>query len=224
MLEQDLPSIAPRLVAVSKTKPKDVVIQAYEAGQRSFGENYVKEILEKGHDEEVLAKCPEIKWHFIGHLQSNKINKLITVPNLHIIETIDSLKLATAVNNAWVRSHPAGEKLNIFLQVNTSGEKGKSDVRWKTGETLSVLEKSGCKPEETPELSKSIQRDCPGLNVLGLMTIGAYDNYDQQIGINPDFKSLRDCRQPVADALGVQPESIELSMGMSGDFEHAVRI
>lgn len=121
---QDLPNITPRLVAVSKTKPKELLIQAYEAGVRDFGENYVQEIVEKGHDEEIIAKCPEIKWHFIGHLQKNKVNKLLTVPNLHVIETVDTLKLAAAINSSWARTHSLEEKLKIFLQVNTSGEEG----------------------------------------------------------------------------------------------------
>lgn len=85
-----------------------------------------------------------------------------------------------------------------------------------------ILDKSGCKPEDAPEIANKIKQDCTGLNIEGLMTIGAYDNYDQQTGINPDFKTLRDCRQSVAEALGIDPEDLELSMGMSGDFEHAV--
>jgi len=116
--------VTPRLVAVSKTKPKEAVLEAYEAGVRDFGENYVQEIVEKGLDEELVAKCPEIRWHFIGHLQKNKVNKLLLVPNLYAIETVDSLKLASALNSSWERSHPNGEPLKIFLQVNTSGEEG----------------------------------------------------------------------------------------------------
>lgn len=66
----------PRLVAVSKYHSKDSVIAAYICGQRHFGENYVQELLEKATDPDLLASCPEIKWHFIGHLQTNKVSKV----------------------------------------------------------------------------------------------------------------------------------------------------
>lgn len=66
-----------RLVAVSKTKPISDIIEAYNEGQRHFGENYVKELIEKACSNELQTNCPEIKWHFIGNLQKNKINKLL---------------------------------------------------------------------------------------------------------------------------------------------------
>lgn len=64
------------MVAVSKFKPVEMIAEAYEAGQRHFGENYVQELEEKSKNEQILNQCPDIKWHFIGHLQSNKINKV----------------------------------------------------------------------------------------------------------------------------------------------------
>lgn len=67
------------LVAVSKTKPEESVIEAYKAGQRHFGENYVQELVEKSQHPEILSQCPDIKWHLIGHLQSNKINKVVAL-------------------------------------------------------------------------------------------------------------------------------------------------
>ena len=66
----------PQLVAVSKTKPVEMIIEAYSTGQRHFGENYVNELVEKSKHPEILQQCPEIKWHYIGHLQNNKINKV----------------------------------------------------------------------------------------------------------------------------------------------------
>lgn len=64
------------MVAVSKTKPVELILSAYECGQRHFGENYVQELCEKAADSRIEQSCPDIKWHFIGHLQSNKINKV----------------------------------------------------------------------------------------------------------------------------------------------------
>ncbi|KAF6725023.1 Proline synthase co-transcribed bacterial-like protein [Oryzias melastigma] len=72
-----LPAVTPRLVAVSKTKPPEMIVEAYRHGQRNFGENYVNELVEKASDPLILESCPEIKWHFIGHLQKNNVNKLL---------------------------------------------------------------------------------------------------------------------------------------------------
>uniref|UniRef100_A0A8C6B571 Alanine racemase N-terminal domain-containing protein n=1 Tax=Monodon monoceros TaxID=40151 RepID=A0A8C6B571_MONMO len=81
---QELPAIQPQLVAVSKTKPADMGIEAYSHQQRTFGESYVQELLEKASNPKILSSCPEIKWHFIGHLQKQNISKLMAVPNLFI--------------------------------------------------------------------------------------------------------------------------------------------
>lgn len=112
------------MVAVSKIKPAAVIIQAYEAGQRHFGENYVNELAEKASDPQILEKCKDIKWHFIGHLQNNKINKLLGSPGLFMVETVDSEKLADNLNKQWAKYRKAEEKLKVMVQVNTSGEEG----------------------------------------------------------------------------------------------------
>lgn len=116
----------PRLVAVSKTKPIDLIIDAYEAGQRHFGENYVQELIDKASDPKLLDKCKDIKWHFIGHLQSNKVNKIINLPNLYMIETVDSQKLVDVLNKKWESLNKAEDKLNVMIQINTSEEDGKT--------------------------------------------------------------------------------------------------
>lgn len=80
------------LVAVSKTKPVEMIVDAYSMGQRHFGENYVKELKEKGPHDVITANCPDIKWHFIGHLQANKVNKasyklIFNVQSSHVLVT-----------------------------------------------------------------------------------------------------------------------------------------
>lgn len=105
----------PRLVAVSKTKPKEMVIEAYESGQRHFGENYLQELSEKAADPLILEKCPEIKWHFIGTCQSNKVNKMVKTPNLAMVETIASLKLADKFQSSCASCNV--DQLNIMVQV-----------------------------------------------------------------------------------------------------------
>lgn len=115
----------PRLVAVSKLQSTESIVSAYEVGQKHFGENYVNELVEKACNPLIFEKCKEIRWHFIGNLQRNKINKVLSVPNLYIIETVSSDKLANALNNSWPRFRKSADsKLNVMVQVNTSQEKG----------------------------------------------------------------------------------------------------
>ncbi|CAJ1055111.1 pyridoxal phosphate homeostasis protein isoform X1 [Xyrichtys novacula] len=191
-----LPAVSPRLVAVSKTKPPDMVVEAYRQGQRNFGENYI------------LASCPDIKWHFIGHLQKNNVNKLLGVPNLFLVETVDSVKLADRVNSSWQRLRGASmQRLKIMVQINTSGEQSKH----------------GLPPEDTVNTVKHIVSQCSALHFLGLMTIGRY-GYDLSLGPNPDFQMLLSRRQEVCDNLKLPMEEVELSMGMSTDFEHAIEV
>ncbi|KAK9515854.1 hypothetical protein VZT92_026456 [Zoarces viviparus] len=203
-----LPAVPPRLVAVSKTKPPEMVVEAYRQGQRNFGENYVNELVDKASDPLILDSCPEIKWHFIGHLQKNNVNKLLGVPNLFLVETVDSAKLADKVNSSWQRVRGGGaERLKVMVQLNTSGEQSKH----------------GLPPEETVNTVKHIVSQCSALHFLGLMTIGSY-GYDLSLGPNPDFQMLLSRRQEVCDGLKLPLEGVELSMGMSTDFEHAIEV
>ena len=201
----------PRLVAVSKTKPLAAIRAAYGAGQRHFGENYAQEIVAKAQQLAEEAKAgadamDDIAWHFIGHLQSNKVRHVVAVPHLFVIETIDSEKLATTVDKEWARhrSLPEGtgapERINVMVQVNTSGEP----------------QKSGVQPADAPALVRFIRTSCPHLHLLGLMTIGEA----ALAGGDPvhDYEALRHCR----DTLVGDP-SLELSMGMSADYEIAAQ-
>lgn len=178
-----------------------MIIDAYNAGQRHFGENYVKELEEKGIDPMILENCKDIKWHFIGHLQRNKINKILKLQGLHMIQTIDSEKLAEAVNNSWEKNRLETDgRLKVLIQVNTSGEQ----------------EKNGIEPDKVPELFEFINEKCKSLQLEGLMTIGAF-GYDYTQGPNPDFVCLMECLNHLP-----RPESLQLSFGMSDDFEQAV--
>lgn len=196
-----------RLVAVSKTKPIDLIMAAYNAGQRHFGENYVKELCDKAKQ---LPK--DIEWHFIGNLQSNKVKQLISnVPHLFMVETVDREKIADALNKAVAEIDREGrDKLKVLVQVNTSGEESKS----------------GVKPEDLVNLVKHVRDKCPNLQFCGLMTIGALEisrkapsEHEQ-----PDFAKLIECRKQVCEELGLSETSVELSMGMSSDYLIAVSI
>ncbi|XP_031842316.1 pyridoxal phosphate homeostasis protein [Nomia melanderi] len=198
----------PRLVAVSKFQPPELIIDAYNAGQRHFGENYVNELEEKGNNPDILSNCRNIHWHFIGHLQRNKVNKLLNIPNLYMIETIDNEKIASALNTSWSKFRKQNDlKLKIMVQVNTSKEEGKS----------------GCQISDVCPLVNYIINNCENLEFIGLMTIGMF-GYDTAKGSNPDFLQLRECKHNVSNELGIDLEKIELSMGMSNDYEQAVEL
>lgn len=188
-----------RLVAVSKTKPLELLKEAYEANNRIFGENYIQELVEKA------AEMPnDVEWHFIGALQSNKANLLVKsvvpVSAKLTVETVSSMKVANKLNNAMNSLEddvPQEKKLHVFIQVNTSGEDSKS----------------GIEPSEVVALCKDITEQCGRLELQGLMTIGAPGD----LGC---FDTLSACRDQVTSELGL--EQLELSMGMSGDFEAAI--
>lgn len=180
------------------------MIEAYEAGQRHFGENYVNELAEKSANPLILEKCPDIKWHFIGHLQNNKVNKVINVPALYMIETLDSEKIANTVDKAWGKLNKP-EPLKVLVQVNTSQEEAKH----------------GVSVEEAVKLYGYVHENCKHLNVIGVMTIGQY-GYDYSQGPNPDFAALMKCYDIIRSSYNVSSDNIEASMGMSNDFEEAV--
>eukprot|EP00796_Vickermania_ingenoplastis_P009729 gene9729-6817_t len=188
------------LVAVSKTKSPQCLKNLYDAGQRVFGENYVQEI---------VVKSPEMPadtiWHFIGHLQTNKVKELLeSVPGLAVVESVDTEKLAKKLSDGCEKYRDK-RALDVYIQVNTSGEESKS----------------GTTPgDDTVNLAKTIQSSCPYLNLKGLMTIGMLDYTSKP----ENFICLTRCREEVAKAVNVDPLSLELSMGMSADYVNAIKM
>ena len=148
------------LIAVSKVFPVSCLIEAYHAGARDFGENYVQEFESKWPEAKEL---PGARFHFIGHLQSNKARRAADI--FHCIQTVDSLKVAQRLNEG---SHP----LDIFLEVKLSGEGSKA----------------GIAPEHLPELIHGV-RQLPNLNLRGLMTIPPWSE-DPEVA-RPYFVRLR---------------------------------
>ncbi|KAA8526998.1 hypothetical protein F0562_008773 [Nyssa sinensis] len=187
-----------RVVAVSKTKPISLIRQVYDAGHRCFGENYVQEIVEKA------PQLPDdIEWHYVGHLQNNKVKSLLAaVPNLAMFEGIDNEKIANHLDR--VVSSIGRNPLKVLVQVNTSGEPSKS----------------GVDPSSCLELVKHVKLGCRNLDFSGLMTIGMPDYSSTP----ENFRALLDCRTEVCKALGIVEDQCELSMGMSGDFEQAIEM
>jgi pyridoxal phosphate enzyme (YggS family) len=189
-----------RLVAVSKTKSAECTMNAYKCGARIFGENYAQEMVTKA------PLLPEdAAWHFIGHLQSNKANFIVNgVPNLDYVETVDSEKLASKLNSAVLNSVRKDRPLNVLVQINTSGEDSKSGVSPSDGVAVAI--------------AKHIVANCPALRLRGLMTIGMPD----YTSTPANFECLRAVRSEVAAALGIAENTLELSMGMSGDYAAAI--
>lgn len=181
------------LIAVSKTKPLELVRAAYALGVTDFGENRVQEALPK-----IAAFHPQgMRWHMIGHLQSNKAGKLVS--SFDCVHSVDSLHLAQTLNR-----HAAEHalRLPILLQVNVSHEESKE------GMTL----------VEAPALARQIVA-LPHLDVQGLMTIAPLvDNAEE---VRPVFQSLRALRNRLRDAL---PDASwqHLSMGMTDDYSVAI--
>jgi pyridoxal phosphate enzyme (YggS family) len=193
-----------RLIAISKTKPIADIIELYHAGQRYFGENYVEELEKKSNDNLIRNQCPDIRWHFVGHLQRKKVPRILTrVPNLDCIQTIDSIDLANRLN--LILKQQSLQKLNILIQINTSNEK----------------QKFGIEPKEFLSLYEYIKINCPLLICQGLMTIGSLNNV--QTENNQDFQILIKCRDDLCKKYNYQLNHIELSMGMSHDYERAIQ-
>ena len=193
----------PRLVAVSKTKLAEALLEAYHNGQRHFGENYVQELVEKSNHP-LLIGLEDLHWHFIGHLQRNKCNQLTSVPHLWCVETVDSERLASSLDSSWAKREKK-QKLKVFIQINTSSEDSKH----------------GCPPEKASEIVRHVLEKCQNLEFRGLMTIGKI-GHDYSSGDNPDFVHLVETRERVCKDVGLKVEQVELSMGMSSDFEHAI--
>jgi len=177
-----------RLVAVSKTYPPAVIQEAWNAGQHVFGENRVQDALPK------IAELPaEAEWHFIGHLQSNKIRKAL--PAFTLIHGVDNLELAQQINRI---AGEMGLTANILLEINVSGEASKfgfspTDLRQNLEDLLCL----------------------PNIRINGLMTMAPYSEDPETA--RPVFSKLRILRDELAAKTG--QALLELSMGMSGDFE-----
>lgn len=206
----------PRLIAVSKLKPAADILSLHNppASHLHFGENYLQELLEKSR-----LLPPSIRWHFIGGLQSNKCVMLARdVRGLWAVESVDSEKKASLLDKGWgerslqlqqEQEEGQGQKLRVFVQVNTSGEENKSGIDPGAAATA---------------LCRFIQDKCPRLQLQGVMTIGAIARSKETTpeNENEDFVYLRDTRDRIVAELGL--DALELSMGMSEDFEGAIAL
>lgn len=181
------------LIAVSKTKPIEMIEEAMEAGARVFGENKVQELCDKY---EQLPK--DLHWHLIGHLQRNKVKYI--VDKAELIHSVDSLKLAEEISKEALKKNV---EVNILIEVNVAEEESKFGVS--VEETLALVE----------EIAK-----LPGIHIQGLMTIAPYTTDPEEN--RPVFRTLKklavDIKKKNIDNVNMGV----LSMGMTGDYQVAV--
>lgn len=181
------------LIAVSKTKPVEMLQEVYDAGCRDFGENKVQEIMDK------YDKLPDdIRWHMIGHLQTNKVKYI--VDKVYMIHSVDSLKLAQEISKEALKKNVT---VNVLLEVNVAKEESKF----------------GIMSEEVLSFYKDVV-DLPGLKVCGLMTIAPYVEDSEE-----NRQYFVKLKQLIVDMQREKTDNIivgELSMGMTGDYEVAV--
>ena len=182
-----------RLVAVTKTFPPEIIRQAYAAGLRDFGENRLQEALDK---QDALQDLSDIRWHFIGHLQSNKVRKAIA--HFAWIHSCDSLKLAWRLNNL---AEELAVRPRVLLQVKPLPDPDK--FGWSVPELL----------QDCSEIAK-----LGALDLAGLMTILPLGLSDSEIAAA--FASVRDLAAQLRAESGLALP--ELSMGMSGDYPIAI--
>ena len=184
------------LIAVSKTKPVSDLQEAYDAGQRAFGENKVQELVDKY---EVLPK--DIEWHLIGHLQTNKVKYI--APFVHLIHAVDSLKLLVEINKQAEKNE---RKIDVLLQFHIAQEETKF----------------GLSIEEAQELIGSDAfQSCKHIRVVGVMGMASFVDDEQQI--HREFQTLKGIFEELRSS-NFKDHSYfkEISMGMSGDYQIAM--
>lgn len=190
LVKSKIPKTA-KLLCVSKNQSLASIEELYNLGQRDFGENKVQELALKAQS---LTHLTEIRWHFIGHLQSNKINQLLEINNLFFIHSLDRMSLLEKI----LTKKPVNT-VSLFVQINTSGEK----------------EKGGFETWEQASKAVAMIKKSDSFNLAGLMTMGKIRTDDFVKDAHMSFKTLQEMRD-------IHLPDTELSMGMSNDFEIAL--
>ena len=194
-----------KLVAVSKFHPCEDILEAYRAGQRRFGENRPQEFAAKA------VQLPEdIEWHFIGHLQTNKLKMVL--PYASLVESIDSRHLLDAVEK-WGSEH--GKVIDVLLELHLGAEETKGGfTEAEIEEILTPV------PERRAELVEGVEGAYPHIRFRGLM--GMATNTDDEAAVEADFVRIEAFKKHLDDRFAL-PDFTELSIGMSHDWPLAVR-
>jgi pyridoxal phosphate enzyme (YggS family) len=194
--ETELKDSKGRLIAVSKTKPIDMIQEAYDYGLRDFGENKIQELVEK---QEKLPK--DIRWHMIGHLQRNKVKYI--APFIHLIHSVDSLRLLQEINKQGERNN---RKIACLLQVHIAEEENK--FGFDESELWDMI--------KGPEFQAMAY-----ISIKGLMGMATFT--ENQAIIRKEFAYLRAIYEKILTEVNLpQLDMSEISMGMSGDYKIAL--
>ena len=194
MYEQILKDLQPtrtQLVAVSKTKTNEAILELYDKGQRAFGENYVQELVDK-----YAALPKDIEWHFIGHLQSNKVKYI--APFVHTIHSVDSFKLLQEIDKQALKNN---RKIKCLLQFHIADEESKFgfDI---TASEIWENEKSWS--------------NCKNVEICGVMGMATFT--DDKVQVKHEFQTLKKIFDTLENSYFIESQSfIDISMGMSDD-------
>ncbi len=192
-IQQDLSNYEAHLVAVSKTKPIEAILELYEAGQRSFGENKVQELVSKYNS---LPK--DINWHMIGHLQKNKVKQI--APFIFMIHSVDNFDLLEVIDK---KAKDNQRIINVLLQIKIAKEENKYGFNFDELVSQFQLEKY------------------PNINFCGVMGMATFTEDEDQI--RKEFQQLVSFRQQLKNLFFSTIEGFkEISMGMSGDYKIAL--
>ncbi|MBC7849358.1 MAG: YggS family pyridoxal phosphate-dependent enzyme [Chitinophagaceae bacterium] len=192
-ISKELDPAGVTLVAVSKIKPVSDIKSLYDAGQRDFGENYVQELVDKsGH------LPSDIHWHFIGHLQSNKVKYI--APFVHLVHGVDNFNLIKEVNKQALR---CGRVIDILLQVHISEEETKFGL---SEEQLAAL------------ITQVREAGFSGIRIRGLMGMASFSEDTDKV--RSEFATLKKLFSSLPNEIPFDP--LVLSMGMSGDYKIAI--
>jgi pyridoxal phosphate enzyme (YggS family) len=185
-----------KLVAVSKTKPIEDIQEAYDAGQRVFGENKAQELQTKH------PQLPQdIEWHFIGHLQTNKVKYI--APFVHLVHGVESIKLLKEINKQALKNN---RTINCLLQFHIAEEESKFGLDYVEAKEL---------------LSSEGFKECNNINIVGVMGMATYTDDEDQV--KTEFSNLKKIFLRLKeDFFPTSEEFKEISMGMSGDYKLAI--
>ena len=181
---------SPILVAVSKKRSVEAIQVIYNLGQRIFGENYPQELLTKS---KALPK--DIEWHLIGHLQTNKVKKLLDeIPNI-VIESVDRIDIVQKLN----KNVPQKNKTKVYIEVNISNESSKT----------------GCHEKDVFDIADEIVNKCPKLELVGIMSLG-------NVGEKKEFEEMLKLKEQLCEKYALDKDKFIASFGTSQDYEEAI--
>ncbi|HVE60956.1 MAG TPA: YggS family pyridoxal phosphate-dependent enzyme [Chitinophagaceae bacterium] len=192
----ELKAVNVNLVAVSKMQSVEVIKKLYQLGQRDFGENYVQELIEKQR-----SLPADIRWHFIGHLQTNKVKFIASF--IYLIQGVDSFKLLKEINKEAKKND---RTINVLLQVHIAKEESKFGL-------------------DANELNDLLVNQIPGgplqhVNIMGLMGMASFTNHLEKV--REEFKYLKTLYNKYSQLSTDNCQLQTLSMGMSGDYKIAI--